>query len=149
MNKFKVAILTIVLVLIGGVVMFNKDISADENNSESMSQNIINSPCAEAYQAGRDLYVTRKPKERHVTEQYKKQIQKYLPEDKTKVIGVMVRHGSGGEVFQFAKEHVEYLKSLGWQVKGIDTLISTGPEHPQEAKKTSDGSVNFIIGRQE
>lgn len=35
--------------------MLNKDASADDNSPKSMLQNIVNSPGAQAYQAGRDI----------------------------------------------------------------------------------------------
>lgn len=62
MPRFKIRTFVIILILLGGVIMFNRDVSADGKTSESMSQNIVNSPGAQAYQTGRDMYVNQQRK---------------------------------------------------------------------------------------
>ena len=145
MNKFKVVTLTIVLVLIGGVVMFNKDISADEDNPESMSQNIINSPGAEAYQAGRDIYINPKKPARHLTNDTISSIDSVLNSENVKKARILYTSGNA-EAQGFASEIAEYLKSKNVIVEGpYGAMIVGNSTDPQSMFVNKQGVLIFHI----
>jgi len=126
--------------------MSNKDMSAEENKPESMSQNIVNSPGAQAFQAGRDMYINPAKQQRHLTANLQQQLTSGLPSDKKDVI-VLHYTSNDSEAYQFANEFKEFLKSQGWVVEGPHPTMffSKEPRKGINVAPSKNGKISISV----
>lgn len=126
--------------------MFNKDMSADENKPESMAQNVVNSPGAQAFQAGRDMYINPAKQQRHLTANLQQQLINGLPSDKKNTIE-MLYTSNDSEAYEYANEFKEFLRSQGWTVKGPHPAMffSGKPRKGVHVAPSKDGKIKISV----
>jgi hypothetical protein len=134
------------IILLGGMLMFNNDTSAEQNNPESMSQNIVNSPGAQAYQAGRDMYINPAKQQRHLTSELQRQLINGLPSNKEDTI-VIKYTSNDTEAYQYANEFKSFLESEGWTVKGPHSAMffSKEPRKGVNVAPPKNGEISMSI----